>query len=274
MSISTMLVGSVPPPRPQRSGLLSVGFADDDDFGWGVFVLAFVFALSGHGMLGFSAGNAPIKKLDERVQMTVVRPPPPPPEPPPPPPPPKEEKPKPRELPPPPKDVPPRPPPSNDVPPPEEPKEPVPIVTGINLNSVVKGSSGMNVRVGNTTYGDPNSEKFVDPSQVKSYSGGSPDFKAEKASLISREIEVVCRLKPTYPKDIADQGIEGVVELFLGVNGSGALINARVSRSSGNKTLDALALDGIKKCTFKPGEVEGRKVDSNLRYKFRFELYD
>ena len=132
----------------------------------------------------------------------------------------------------------------------------------------------MNVRVGNTTYGDPNGEKFVEPSQIKPYSGGTPGFKAAKASTISREIEVVCRVKPAYPKDIADQGIEGVVELFLGVDAAGTLVGSRVSRSSGNKTLDALALDGIKKCIFKAGEVDGQKVDSNLRYKFRFELYD
>ena len=133
---------------------------------------------------------------------------------------------------------------------------------------------GMNVRVGNTTYGDPNKEKFVDPSQVKPYSGGSPDFKAAKAATITREIEVICKSKPQYPKEIADQGIEGVVELMISVDKAGTLVSTRVSRSSSNKTLDALALDGIKKCIFRPGEVEGQKVDSLVRYKFRFELYD
>ncbi len=275
MSTATVLIRSDAPQGPvDRSGLLGVGFADDDAFNWGIFLLALLLALGGHGLLGVGAAAAPPKKLSERIEMAVTRPKPPPPPPEAPPPPPQEEKPKPKpkEPPPPPKELPP--PPSNDKPPPEPPAEPVPIVTGINLNSVVKGNSGMNVRVGNTTYGDPNAEKFVDPSQIKPYSGGQPGFKAAKASTISREIEVVCRVKPAYPKDIADQGIEGVVELYLGVNSTGALVSSRVSRSSGNKTLDALALDGIQKCTFKAGEVDGQKVDSNLRYKFRFELYD
>ncbi|MDP2343287.1 MAG: energy transducer TonB [Deltaproteobacteria bacterium] len=276
---STVLIGpeSTPPkPARDRSGLLGMGFADDDAFNWGIFLLAFVIALSGHGMLGMGASKAPAKKMTERIEMAVVKPKPPPPPPEPPPPPPKEEKPKPKpkELPPPPPKEPPPPPPSNDVPPPEPPKEVVPIVTGINLNSVVKGNTGMNVRVGNTTYGDPNGEKFVDPSQVKPYIGGTPGFKAAKAALISKEVEVVCRVKPAYPKDIADQGIEGVVELLISVNSGSALVNSRVSRSSGNKTLDALALEGIKKCVFKAGEIDGEKVDSNLRYKFRFELID
>ncbi len=258
-----------------RSGLLGIGFAEDDAFNWGIFLLALLIALFGHGMLGAGAASAPQKKMVERIEMAVVKPPPPPPEPPPPPPPePEKPKPKPKELPPPPKEPPPPPPPSNDPPPPDTPPEVVPVVTGINMNSVVKGSSGPSVRVGNTTYGDPNAEKFVDPSQVKPYQGGQPGFKAARASTITREIDVICKVKPAYPKEIADQGIEGAVELLISVDNTGTLVSARVARSSSNKVLDALALDGIKKCVFKPGEVNGEKVDATLRYKFRFELYD
>jgi protein TonB len=264
--------------HPERSGLLAIGFAEDDAFNWGIFLLAFLLALGGHGVLGAGASKAPQKKMTERIEMAVVKPPPPPPPDIPPPPPPKPEpekpKPKPKEIPPPPKDIPPPPPPSNDTPPPEPPSEPVPVVTGINMNSVVKGSGGPAVRVGNTTFGDPNSEKFVDPSQVKPYSGGQPGFKAAKASSISKEVEVVCKVKPAYPKELADQQIEGIVDLLLSVDAGGSLVNARVARSSGNKTLDGLALDGIKKCVFRAAEVEGQKVDALLRYKFRFELYD
>lgn len=275
MSTAEATSDSLSPGGRDRSGLLGIGFGDDDAFNWGIFLFALLLAVMGHGMLGAGASKAPQKKMTERIEMAVVKPPPPPPPEPPPPPPKEEKKPPPKKpeiLPPPPKELPP-PPPSNDTPP-EPPKEVVPVVTGINMNSVVKGNSGMNVRVGNTTYGDPNSEKFVDPSQVKPYSGGQPGFKAAKASTITKEVEVICKVKPSYPKEIADQGIEGVVDLLISVDSGANLVSARLARSSGNKTLDALALEGIKKCIFRPGEVDGAKVDSLLRYKFRFELYD
>ncbi len=257
-----------------------VGFSDDDAFNWGVFIFALLVALFLHGVLGAGANKAPQKKMTERIEMAVYKPPPPPPppEPPPPPPPPEEKKPPPppppKELPPPPKEPPPPPPPSNDTPPPEPPSEPVPIVTGLNLNSVVQGNTGgPKVRVGNTTFGDPNSEKFVPPSEVKPYAGGTPGFKAAKASTITKEVSPSCP-KPRFPKELADQGVEGTTELLLQVSQTGQLVSARVARSSGNKTLDQLSLDGVKKCTFKPGEVDGQPVDALFRYKFKWELYD
>ena len=272
-------------PAPTRGGLRNdgpvvamVGFDKDDAFNWGIFLLAFLVAFSIHAVVGVGANRTPLKKKAERIEMAIYKPPPPP-EPPPPPPPPEPEKPPPpppppRELPPPPKEPPPPPPPSNDPPPPSPPTEPVPIVTGISMNSVVQGTSGPSVRVGNTTYGDPNSEKFVKPSDVKQYAGGQPGFKAAKAASITREVEVVCRSKPPFPKELADQGVEGVTDLLLSVSQTGELVSAKVTRSSGNKDLDALSLQGIRSCSFKPGEVDGAPVDSLFRYRFRWELFD
>jgi protein TonB len=255
-----------------------VGFDDDDDVNWGAFVLAFLVALGLHGLAGGMANEAPQKKISERIEMAVYVPPPPPPPPPPAPetPKPEPEKPKPKvkELPPPPTELPPPPPPSNDKPPPEPPSEPVPVVTGINMNSVVQGNSGMAVRVGNTTYGDPNAEKFVDPSQVKSYAGGQPGFKAARAATLTQEARVVRDFKAPYPKELADQGIEGAVQLLVEVTKDGKVNGARVAKSSGNKTLDTLALDAVKKFVFAAAEVNGEKVDSLLRYTYRFELVD
>jgi TonB family protein len=142
------------------------------------------------------------------------------------------------------------------------------------MNSVVQGSGGPVVRVGNTTYGDPNGEKFVDPSQVKPYAGGQPGFKAAKASSLSQEARVVRDFKAPYPKELADQGVEGAVQLLVEVTKDGRVNGARVVKTSGNKTLDALALDAVKKFVFAPAEVDGEKVDSLLRYTYRFELFD
>jgi protein TonB len=253
-----------------------VGYQEDDEFNWGIFLFALLLAVGLHAVLGVGFNQAPPKKMAERIEMAVYVPPPPPP-PPPAPPPPEPEKPKPKpppqELKPPPPEPLPPPPPSND-PPPTPPSDPVPVVTGINLNSVVQGSGGPVVRVGNTTYGDPNAEKFVPPSDVKPYAGGTPGFKAAKSSSVTKEADVVCRTRPRYPKELADQGIEGVTELLLKIASTGALVEARVARTSGHKVLDDLSLDGIKACSFKAGEVNGEAVDTILRYKFRWEIFD
>jgi TonB family protein len=139
---------------------------------------------------------------------------------------------------------------------------------------VVKGSGGPAVRVGNTTYGDPNGEKFVKPEDVKGYAGGKPGFKAAKASTLSKEAAPSCKIPP-YPKELADQNIEGVTGLLLEVDSTGTLRSVRVTRSSGSKELDDRALKSMRTdCTFKPAEVDGVAVDSLFRYSFRWELYN
>ena len=257
-----------------------VGFGEDDDFNWGIFLVAFLIAFGLHFVVGAGANVVPAKKPAERIEMAIYTPPPPPPEviPPPPEPEPEVKKPEPpkappKELPPPPTEPPPPPPPSN-APPPETPSEPVPVIAGISMASTVAGSGGPAVRVGNTTYGDPNGQPFVKPEDVKGYAGGKPGFKAAKASSLTNEASVSCK-NPPFPKELADQNIEGVTELLLQVSSSGGLVGVRVSKSSGNKTLDDLSVQGIKKyCKFKAGEVDGAVVDTMLRYKFRWELYD
>lgn len=136
------------------------------------------------------------------------------------------------------------------------------------------GVAGMKVRVGNSTFGDPEKEKSVDPTAVKAYSGGPAGFAPERAARIGREIEVICKSKPPYPKELAERGADGVVEMLLDVDKAGVLVHERVGRSSGNSTLDALALQSIRTCTFRPAESDGVKVDARLRYRFRFELYE
>lgn len=264
---------SPPPKNPLRAPLALAGFDDERDT-LVPFVVGLLLALVFHGGLAGTTRLSPPKKMAERVEMAIYRPPPPPE--PPPPPPPEPEKPKPK--PPPPKEPPPPPPeppppPPNETPP-EPPSEPVPVVTGISMSSTVQGDSGFQVRVGNTTFGDPNKEKFVDPQDVKPYAGGSPEFKAARQSSLTREARVVKDYKGPYPRDLADQGIEGAVVLLLEITKTGELRNVRLARSCGNPTLDKLAQAYIKRFRFAPAEVGGEATDSILRYTYKFELYD
>ncbi|MBI1948701.1 MAG: energy transducer TonB [Deltaproteobacteria bacterium] len=251
--------------------ILLAGFGDRDAV-W-PFGLGLLFALVVHGSLGATTTLAPTRKLEERVEMAIYHPPPPPPPetPPPPPPEPEKPKPKPKEPPPP---LPETPPPPNQEPPPETPKEPVPIVTGISMASTVQGNTGFAVRVGNTTFGDPNKEQFVDPKDIKPYAGGSTDFKAARASTITREARVIKDYKGPYPRDLADQGIEGAAVLLIEIAKNGDVRSVRLVKTCGNATLDKLAVEYVKRVRFAPAEVDGAAVDSVLRYTYRFELYD
>ena len=235
------------------------------------FGLAVVVAAALHVGAGFSGTVRPEKKTSERIEMAVYKPPPPPPkieEPPPP----KEEPP-----PPPPKKEALPPPPSNQTPPEPPPPDapPPPIVTGISLASTVQGNSGFEVRVGNTTFGDPNKEKFVAPSDVKAYAGGNPDFQAARASTLSREARVLRDFKGPYPKDLAEDGVEGAVVLLVEISKAGSIREVTLAKSSGNSTLDKLAREYVKRFQFQAAVgADGEAVDSLLRYTYRFELVD
>ncbi|HEY4222593.1 MAG TPA: TonB family protein [Myxococcota bacterium] len=235
-----------------------------------------MIALLVHGALGATTVLAPVKKMEERIVMDVVRAPPPPkppePPPPPPPPPPKEKPPPPPPPPPVKEPPPPPPPPPNQTPPPDPPKEPVPLVTGISMSSTVEGNSGFNVRVGNTTYGDPNKEKFVNPQQVKPYAGGSKEFKAVRQSQVTTEARVLKDYKGVYPKELADRGVEGAVQALVDISSTGEILDVRLAKSCGNATLDKLALEYIKRFRFEPAHRGNEPVDYTLRYTYRFEV--
>ncbi len=207
--------------------------------------IGIVVAVMVHAGLATTTTLAPPKKMEERIEMAVYKKPPPPP-------------------------------PPNQEHPPEPPKDepPPPVVTGVTMSSVVEGNSGMNVRVGNTTFGDPNKEKFVDPKDVKPYQGGSPEFKAARASTITREAKVLKDYRGTYPKELAEQGVEGKVITAVEISKTGEIRDVRIVKSCGNATLDKLAVEYIKRFRFQAAEVNGEAVDSILRYTYTFELFD
>ena len=238
-----------------------------------VLLAAFLLALGVHGGFAVGTRGAAMQKREQRVEMALYRPPPPPAPPPAPeekapePPPPKKLKP-PRLA-----EIPP-PPPSNQEPPPDAPPEVVPVVTGISMSSTVQGSSGPQVRVGNTTYGNPDKEPRVALGDVKPYAGGVPGFKAERASTITREGEILSSVAARYPKELADLGIEGAAVLLIEITKDGVVHDVKLVKSTGNAKLDALAIEAMKRAKVRPAERNGEKVDSVLRHTYRFEVYD
>ena len=152
-------------------------------------------------------------------------------------------------------------------PPPEPPAAPPPIVTGLSLASTVKGS-GAAFRVGNTTMGDPNKEKFVDPSKVKPY-----QWSPVRSGKLSRKARVKKEFMAPYPPQAEEAEIEGTVVLRIQVTRKGKVRNAKVIRKLGFG-LDEAALAAIKKFKFDPAIVDDEPVDSIIVYQYKFELVD
>ncbi|MCP4499540.1 MAG: TonB family protein [Deltaproteobacteria bacterium] len=249
-----------------------------------LFAASFGLALIVHLFFLEASERLPERKKSVRVKMAVVEvKPPPPPEPKKeePKPEPKKEKPKPKpkkkpkKQPPPPKEPPP---PSNTAPPPDAkpPTEPVPVVTGISTNSLTKSKSnkgGMKVRVGNTTYGDPNKEKFVAAKKVQAYVGGKVGGKAVRAADISVQARLVKRFHPKYPRQLVDEGIEGQVVLIVTVDKKGRVIRSKIVRGV-HPVLDKLSQKAAKLHRYKAAQKNGEAVVSNVRLSIRWEILD
>lgn len=262
---------------------------------WGVLIGALTFAFALHAGLGVGSDQlVQVKPLDVRVEVTPWTPPPPPPEPEPvkapePPPPPKPEpkpepkkpEPKPEPVkepePPPPPEPEEAPPPPNQDPPPEPQKEEVPIIPGISMSSTTEAESTMKALKGNTVHGDPNDGK-PRPKVIPTYTGGKPGGKAKQAKprrvahkRKSTRAAPLQRFKPRYPKQLIDEGIEGVVLLLVEVSRDGKTERIKVLRGL-HPALDKLSLRAVKRFRWRPATIDGHAVDSRLKYAFRWQV--
>jgi protein TonB len=257
---------------------------------WGVLFGAFTVAFILHAGLGVGSDQLiVVKPLDTRVVMAVVKTPPPPPpepakvpEPEPPKPEPKAEpnKPEPKpELvkepePPAPEPEPEAPPPPNQEPPPEPVAEEVPVIPGISEASTTTAESSLKVPKGNTVYGDPNDGK-ARPDKIPAYAGGQPGGKAKRAQRVAKAAPTraapLQKFKPRYPKQLIDEGVEGVVLLLVEVSRDGKTERIKLLRGL-HPALDKLSVRAVKRFRWKPATIDGRAVDSRLKYAFRWEV--
>jgi periplasmic protein TonB len=248
----------------------------------GVFFASLLTAAIVHLAVAAGAASVQLPKRAERIEMAIFEPKPPPSEPPPPePPPPEPPPPEPPPEPPKPKEKKPKepspkevlpPPPSNQEPPPEASNEPVPLVTGLSMSSVVENSGGPAMRVGNTTYGDPNKEKYVKPEDVRAYAGGSKEFKPTRVANLSKAARVRTEHRPRYPKALKEEGVEGVVVLQIQITSEGKVRKARVVKGI-HPVLDKLSAEAVERFAWYPAEMNGEPVDSVLTYRMTWQLF-
>lgn len=78
--------------------------------------------------------------------------------------------------------------------------------------------------------------------------------------------------KPPYPVQSRRARETGTVEVMLLVDREGRVTEKAVARSSGHPALDRAALEGLARCQFKPGTIDGRVEPAWLRLRYVWKL--
>lgn len=240
-------------------------------------LLAWVVALLLHGgaaALLVMVNPARFTARDQQVEMDVVEPPPPPPENhPEPPPPPREPKSVPRHV-----ALAPAskaPPPPNQEPPPSAPLAPP--VFGITMDSVVGGDSTMAVPVGNTvatSQRDPAAPGGPPPAAYAN--AGPPAFAPVADVYITQQPQIIFEVNSAdiYPTDARRLGVEGTVQLRVGIDENGDVKEVRVTRvNPSGYHFDEAARGALMKAKFRPARgSDGKPVPARINYNYTFTL--
>jgi protein TonB len=216
------------------------------------------------------------KQGPDTVELEVVEQPPPPPDPRPPPPPLPEPPPPPKPhkvaLRPPPKVIEPpaAPPPPNREPPPDPPDKPPPPVFGVSLESTV-GEAGMAVPVGNTLMTkDRTPAPPSRPAAPLPASAGPPSFSPVSDLYVAKIPVVLKEVKAEFPAEARRLGVEGFVDLLVGVDHTGRIRSVKPTRRAGYG-FDEAAIVAMWRFQFSPAvSNDGKPVDYVLKYRHRF----
>ena len=84
--------------------------------------------------------------------------------------------------------------------------------------------------------------------------------------------EVSAALMREYPAQLRDAGIGGSPQVWIHVDSSGVVDDARISETSGHEALDTAALRVARVMRFKPGENRGEAVAAWVRIPIRFSV--
>jgi periplasmic protein TonB len=88
--------------------------------------------------------------------------------------------------------------------------------------------------------------------------------------LVSEMPFVLSEVRPVYPKEAREKGIEGSVALNILIDEFGKVRQASIIE--GAEIFQAGAVEAIKKFTFSPAKVDGQAVAVRIRYLIKFEL--
>ncbi len=98
------------------------------------------------------------------------------------------------------------------------------------------------------------------------YGGSAPVMQSE--DLIIEKL-----VKPSYPEDARDRGIEGLVALVALVDTTGTVTKVDLMSSPGEPVLEEAATAAVYKCRFRPYRVRGRLSEVYAVFRFNFRIY-
>ena len=78
--------------------------------------------------------------------------------------------------------------------------------------------------------------------------------------------------KPEYPRASLVAEETGVTRVEFVVGPGGELVDAKVKRSSGSRSLDRAAVSGLSRCKFNPGTQDGKPVQSTFSVDYVWRL--
>lgn len=88
---------------------------------------------------------------------------------------------------------------------------------------------------------------------------------------LEKRPEPVSQMPPSYPPDLRKARIEGVVTLLFLLTEDGRVESPKVETST-RPEFEKPALEAVAKWRFRPGEKDGARVRSYIRYPIRFRL--
>jgi TonB family protein len=89
----------------------------------------------------------------------------------------------------------------------------------------------------------------------------------------SEELIIDHLVRPEYPEEARDRGIEGRVSVIAHVDTTGAVVETQVWVASGEPKLDQAAEVAVRQCRFKPYRVGGEVREVFAVFRFSFTLY-
>lgn len=88
----------------------------------------------------------------------------------------------------------------------------------------------------------------------------------------SGTLDAASCLRPEWPPEALAAKHTGTVTLALLIGIDGKIKQSRITKSSGYRELDLAARDGIAKCTFTPGQFEGKPEQAWLQLQYAWTL--
>lgn len=84
--------------------------------------------------------------------------------------------------------------------------------------------------------------------------------------------EIVGELNIRYPDHLKMRGIQGTAVITVGLDETGKVFAGRITKSSGNATLDSLALKGVSEARFTPAMQGNKAIPVKINVPIVFQL--